>query len=307
MIIEYLYTMVLESIINPKHIENRKLWIFFLGIVYVLVGAAVAALIFTPQASLIVVFFASIVAIPLMYNSIKNEELKDLEDDVQESELLKEHFHVLEGYMSLFAGYCIGFSLLYIFISEGSLQDFFSMQHDILLSIAGHATELSTGDVVSGFTTIFFNNLQVLSLAIIFSFVFGAGAIFILTWNASVIGAAIGNFIRGNIEALELSMGLSGLCAQFIVYNFGFLRYVIHGVPEILAYFVGALAGGIIAIAVIRHDFLSSKFEKVVLDSADLILIAIGLLFIAALLEVVVTPYVFRVEYVDTLVNMCLI
>lgn len=151
----------------------------------------------------------------------------------------------------------------------------------------------------------FFNNLQVLSLSIIFSFVFGAGAIFILTWNASVIGAAIGNFIRGNIEVLEATGGFSVLCAQFFLYNFGFLRYVIHGIPEILAYFVGALAGGVIAIAVIRHDFLSNKFEKVVLDSADLILIAIGLLFVAGLLEVFVTPYVFTPSLASGLVDMC--
>lgn len=299
--------MVLESIVNPKHIENKKLWIFFLGIIYVLTGAIVAALIFTPQASLIVVFFASIVAVPLMYNSIKNEESKDLKENVLESELLKEHFHVLESYMSLFAGYCVGFTLLYIFIGRESLQQFFSLQHDILLSIAGHVTGMSVADALTGFTNIFFNNLQVLSLAIIFSFVFGAGAIFILTWNASVIGAAIGSFIRGNIESLELTTGLSSLCAQIVLYNFGFLRYVIHGIPEILAYFVGALAGGIIAIAVIKHDFLSSKFEKVVLDSADLILIAIALLFGAALLEVVVTPYIFQPKYVDSLLSACLI
>ena len=42
---------------------------------------------------------------------------------------------------------------------------------------------------------IFINNMGVLFLCIIFSFLYGAGAIFILTWNASVIAAAIGSFI----------------------------------------------------------------------------------------------------------------
>ena len=66
-----------------------------------------------------------------------------------------------------------------------------------------------------------------------------------------------------------------------------------HGVPEILAYFVAGLAGGIISVAVIRHDMKSSNFRKVLLDSIDLIFIAVFLLIIAALLEVFVTPLFF--------------
>jgi len=118
---------------------------------------------------------------------------------------------------------------------------------------------------------------NVMIFTIIFSLVFGAGAIFILAWNASVIAAAIGIFSESD---------LAGLPA-------GVFRYMIHGFPEIAAYFIGALAGGIISIAVIRHDVRSDKFWTILQDSLNLIILAVIVLFIAALIEVFITPVFF--------------
>ena len=62
---------------------------------------------------------------------------------------------------------------------------------------------------------------------------------------------------------------------------------------EILAYFVAGLAGGIISSAVIRHDFGTKKYEKIILDSAVLLLISVVMIVVAAFLEVYVTPMFF--------------
>lgn len=75
--------------------------------------------------------------------------------------------------------------------------------------------------------------------------------------------------------------------------SIGLLRYSLHGVPEILAYFIGGLAGGIISIAVIRHDFGTKKFERILLDSSDLLITAVVVLLIAAIIEVFITPALF--------------
>lgn len=250
------------------------------------------------------VVLTSFAAIPLMYKTIQEEELRDVEEDVPETTLLKEHFRVLEGYMVLFLGVTLGFVLLYVLLPSGAVQSYFELQVETLKGINSEITGYSFEGFES-FANIFLNNLQVLSLAVVFSFIFGAGAIFILVWNASVIGAAIGNFITNNLELIEESIGWENLCSQFFVVNFGLFRYAIHGIPEILAYFVGALAGGIIAFAVIRHDFMSKKFESIVLDSADLLLIGIGLLFVSAVLEVWVTPLLFNVEMFDMMLSSC--
>ena len=71
------------------------------------------------------------------------------------------------------------------------------------------------------------------------------------------------------------------------------MKYAIHGIPEIAAYFVAGLGGGIISVAVIKENFATKKFSKVILDSSDLILIAVLLLIIAGLLEVYITPILF--------------
>ena len=62
---------------------------------------------------------------------------------------------------------------------------------------------------------------------------------------------------------------------------------------EILAYFMGGLSAGIISIAIIKHDFRSEKFQRVLLDSADLLLLSLVVLLVAALLEAFVTPILF--------------
>ena len=88
-----------------------------------------------------------------------------------------------------------------------------------------------------------------------FSLLFGAGAIFILVWNASVIAAAIGIFAQGSLSQLPVAI----------------LRYMVHGVPEIAAYFIGALGGGIISVAVIRKDLRGEGMWKILQDSLILL------------------------------------
>ena len=121
---------------------------------------------------------------------------------------------------------------------------------------------------------IFTNNIYVLLFTLIFSLIFGAGVIFVLAWNASVIAAAVGIFTKLEISALPL----------------GLARYAIHGLPEIAAYFVVALAGGLVSVAVIKHEFGTEKFWEVLQDSLNLIILGVVILFIAAILEVFVTP-----------------
>ena len=60
-----------------------------------------------------------------------------------------------------------------------------------------------------------------------------------------------------------------------------------------MAYFTAGLAGGIISVAVMRHDFGTKKFENILLDSSSLIIVSLSLLIAAALLEVYITPLIF--------------
>ena len=102
--------------------------------------------------------------------------------------------------------------------------------------------------------------------------------IFILAWNASVIAAAIAIFTKSNLSELPVAM----------------LRYFVHGLPEIASYFVVALAGGMISLAIIRRDIGTERFWRVLQDSLNLVILAVILLFVSALIEVFVTPLFFQ-------------
>ncbi len=284
--------MVLEAILNPAMAEKKKYKMLLLGFLVTFVAALLAFFVFEAHASLVTIFLIALGATPLMYSIIKYEEEKDLQD-TSEKLLLQEHTKALEAFMFLFIGITLAVAMLYIVLPWDKTTLLFQTQTDTLQSIRGGITGMTQVEQVNVFSKIFFNNVKVLIFAILFSFVFGAGAIFVLAWNASVIGTAIGNFIRGNLALYSELIGLDKVAKYFNVITIGLFKYAIHGIPEILAYFVGALAGGIISVAIINKDFGSVKFEHIILDAADLLFISIGLLFIAAILEVWVTPAIF--------------
>lgn len=282
--------MVIETLINPAKAEGRPWETFFLGFLYASIAVFLSLWIFQDYSSLVMVFLTVFASVPLVYMLIAIEEKKDT-IDVSEKFLLKEHGKALAVLMFLFLGYTVAFSLWFVVLPESTVTNMFNVQLETIRSINAGVTSFSAG---TGFVMqIFSNNIKVMIFSIMFAFLFGAGAIFILTWNASVISAAIGTFIKNNVASYAQTAGLGKLTGYFHIGSLGLLRYMIHGIPEILAYFAAGLAGGIISIAVVRHDFGTKKFNKILYDSIDLIVISILILFIAALIEVFITPILF--------------
>ena len=56
-------------------------------------------------------------------------------------------------------------------------------------------------------------------------------------------------------------------------------------IPEVLAYLVAAIAGGIVSVAVSRHHFKTERFWTTIFDSMLFMLIAIFLVFVGAYIE----------------------
>ena len=264
-----------------------------LGFFYTSLAMLLSYFIFEAYSSIFMIFLATIAATPLIYRLMKMEEEKDL-TDMDERILLKEHSKALKPFMYLFIGATLCFAFWYVILPSSTVTTLFQSQSSTINSINSRVVDGGvTGnalDVGSAFSKIFFNNVKALLFCILFSFLYGAGAIFILLWNASIVGAAIGSFIKTGIDSLILHTCGVNAGTTFCLVSVGLLKYTVHGIPEILAYFVAALAGGIISIAVINHDFSSRKFEHILLDSADLLMISLAILFVAALLEVFVTP-----------------
>lgn len=287
---------MLESMINPKRLEKGEWKMFFIGILYASLSLLLVKwffikdIVLVQYSGILVVTFCVMFSIPFMYFIIKKEEAED-ENVFGVLSVWKIHKDAIYAFMWLFLGFIVAFSFWYIILQEpvlfnaqvetycrinspGSIDD--CVQKSIF-SPAG--TGAVTGSSASSLRTlaIIENNIYVMIFTLILSLIFGAGAIFILAWNASVIAAAIGIFTQHRISDIPK----------------GILRYMIHGFPEIAAYFITALAGGILGVGFLRNGFKSQKFLRIVENAALLLFIAILIVIVAALIEVYITPLLF--------------
>ncbi|MEE9525013.1 MAG: stage II sporulation protein M [Candidatus Woesearchaeota archaeon] len=275
--------MVLELIVNPKKATGKPWEMFFIGAAYSSVAAFLALWIFKNYVSIVMITLTIIASIPFMRSVINQQEEKDRKSK-QELSLLKEHSKAIKAFMYLFLGFTFTFTLLYIFMPSAIVERMFSAQLETIITVQSGSP---TGDFIGSlgiFNRIFLNNFKILIFCMAFSFFYGAGAIFILTWNASVMATAIGSFIRNNLFYAK------GAFDYFQVTMFGLLQYLLHGIPEIFAYFIGALASGIVSFALIKHDYMSPKFKTILKDVGILFGISIIILLVAALIEVFITP-----------------
>jgi len=286
---------MLEMIIYPQESEKYPWKMFFVGLIYASLSILLVHWFFSSDtvlskfSGMIIVTFCVMFSLPFMYYMIRQEED---EDEYAEGFFGVWHAHsdAIFAFMWLFLGFIIAFSFWYIILqdsnlfnaqigtycminSPGNIDDCIS-KYDLNKNIA--PTGASTKEL--RFLSILENNVYVMIFTLIFSLIFGAGAIFVLAWNASVIAAAIGIFTQYKIQ--EIPIGIS--------------RYMIHGFPEIAAYFITALAGGIFGVGAIRHGFKDKKFLRVVENSIILIFIALLVLVIAAAVEVYLTPLFFN-------------
>ncbi|MBN1645025.1 stage II sporulation protein M [Candidatus Woesearchaeota archaeon] len=282
--------MVLEAITNPKIAAKRPWTQIIIGFLFASAALFLSLWIFEEYASLVMVFLTVTAALPLFYATMKVEESKD-STIIGEKTLLKEHAHALRYLFYAFVGFSIAYTLWYVILPTGMSNSLFKVQTQTITNlnqhVTGHAAKITL------LNKIFLNNVKVMIFCVLFAFIYGTGALFILAWNASVIGAAAGNFIRTHVASYADATGFAKIGAYFHGASLSVLRYSLHGVPEIMAYFVAGLAGGILSVAVIRKEYKTKQFEKILLDASDLILISVFILFIAALLEVFITPVFF--------------
>src|SRR3989344_4338150 len=284
---------MLEMIINPKSAEQGPWKMFFIGLVYASLSLLLvhwffsADIVLSKYSGIIVVTFCVMFSLPYMYYMIKQEEA---EDETVEGffSVWEIHKDAIYAFMWLFLGFIIAFAFRHIILGDSNL---FNAQISTYCMInspgniedctARYSFEktISTGAATREmrFLSILENNVYVMIFTLIFSLIFGAGAIFVLAWNASVISAAIGIF--GQNKLSEIPAGVA--------------RYMIHGFPEIAAYFITALAGGIFGVGIIKNGIKNPKFLRIVENVVILLFIAIIILIVAAVVEVYFTPILF--------------
>ena len=286
--------MVLEDVLSAQTVEKKPLYVLPIAFIYTSIALFFALWIFPSHAAIIAVVLVTILTMPLFWGVVGIEKRKQESDkDYLRNIIFGRFTHDKDKLMMFFVWFFLGLSMAvafwFVFLPSDMLKDLFYVQLNTIREIN---LALSGGAVSQGFfLAIMANNIKVLSLTVLFSFIFGAGAMFILAWNASVIGVAIGDSIRSGLASAKTT-GFATAAHYTGAISAGFFRYMIHGVPEIIAYFVGALAGAMLSIAIVKHEIGSVHFKKTIFDVGGLVLIAMGLLLIAGAVEVTISPLI---------------
>lgn len=272
--------MVVESFITPNDARKNPWSLFLLGMLYFSVGMLLALIIFPSRASITAIFLTTLATAPLFVSLLKSEELIQTRFIEQRIPVLFKQIDLISVFFFLFLGFTIASSLWFILLPDWALQSVFEEQINELNTMQNMVTGNIVGDGL--FLTILQNNIRVLFFIVLMSFIYGAGAVLIISWNATILGSAVGLFIKERMGQDTIN----NLAVYFSSLPIGLGQYMVHGSFEIIAYFMASLVGGIISAAVVRKRYKSTNFMKLIRSATVLISIALLFLVISAYIEV---------------------
>ncbi|MAF88992.1 MAG: stage II sporulation protein M [archaeon] len=308
--------MVLEMIMKAEYAERSPVRTLLLGFGVSSIALWIAyfatlwlpSYIFPEHANSWFLFLTAVALIPFLNKVYLIEEGKA--ERISEKSIFKRHEDLLFIYIFLFLGMILSFSFWFTILPLKISQIVFSGQVAEIYRIQGLKTNLSgallatsagaiTGNMLAKITgyassrtaflkLVVFNNMRLLLLFMVFSFVFGAGAILLLTWNAAVVGVAMGFIIRDSIIVSSSVLLKSAFYLKEL--PFSFMSFFLHGIFEIVGYFAGAVSGGIFSVAILRGMHKTKHFKTILKDVLFFLLLAIAFIVIGAVLEVYVTP-----------------
>ncbi|MEM5793342.1 MAG: stage II sporulation protein M [Candidatus Aenigmatarchaeota archaeon] len=254
--------MVLEKIISARKNRKHPLNIFLMSFLISIISIFISYTVFKQNTGLFTVVLISLVMVPFMNNMLFYEEI-ETEETGEKEPFFKRHGDVISAYVAVFCGMVFAMSVAFVALPQNLVEIIFQEQINEVKLIQG---KFSFGNQ---FLDILTNNISVLMLAFLFSFLLGTGAVLIIAWNASVLSAAIG-LIANNLG------GLRGM-------PIAVMAFIPHGTFELTAYFISAIAGGLLSVAVTRKK--SKNFWYIIKDSFFMMILAIIFIIIGAIIE----------------------
>ena len=272
--------MVLEFWFERKCIMPKAWEILAQAVLFVTLAVAGTFLVGVRQAEWTFLFLVGLPSIPFLLKVLQCEvEAEECRTKVLGSGILARHFTAFKVLAAFFLGLVVAFTFWYLVLPADQSKLLFGLQQQELQSIQGNFQTFAVKSLEI-FETIFMHNLGVLLFIVVFSVVYGAGAIFILIWNASVISVFLGEFSKAYVLKTGLEAG-----GHFAGLGLGFLGILPHGIFELLSYLAAALAGGILSAALLRGDFKKPVFVQIVYDITKLLGWAIVFLAVGAFIE----------------------
>lgn len=270
--------MVLEHLFPEDWLEKKGRYAFLLGIIYSIIGILIASILFPGDPALVAVAITSMLLLPELYKIFSIEERQEgLAQKITLSEIWQIDMDVVKLYISLFLGILLVYAAATIIMPSLDANTLFREQLEIRYGqgFSGSAT----GGIFSGalFMDLLSNNFLVLMACFILALLAGDGAIFLITWNASVWGTIFG------LTAKNASMYLGA--NPFAVFGIIMLVVFWHMIIEAISYFLAAIAGSVISKDVLSENFASERFFEVFGFNLYLLLFALVFLVLGALVE----------------------
>ncbi len=295
--------MVIERIFKEQLIKQKPAFALAAGVFFTLTGFITSYLLFKPFVGLASILFTVILALPCLMRLFELEEAEQRE----ETSFLTRNEALIDFYLYFFIGSFMVFFLIALVNSSlvFSIED---MQRGS--APRGYATEFAPpppafqqhGEIYS----IFQNNFYVMIISFVLSLFYGAGSLFLITFNGSVFAATLAKVIKIKLprdpswytytfsllgQSIVFSPAAFWSTYTFMACNLGIMFF--HGIPEVLAYFFAAIAGGVLSEAFLREKFLSKGFFKISNNAFMLLSLSVIVLYIAAIIEISVSKYLF--------------
>jgi len=264
--------MVLEQVYSVDFLRKKPVYTFLLGITYALVGLGAALFMFPEDPALVAVAITSILFLPSLYKFAAMEEKEESrEKGFKILNLLKKQKQFVKAYIYAFFGVFVVFAFFSIILPNLATNHLFREQLAVLSSAGGAIFSKGL------FFGILSNNFKIFLLCFLVSLALGNGAIFIITWNASVWGTIFGNLAKSS----ALAVGKS----PFIYFVLILISVFPHMLLEILSYILAIISGTLISEGILREKFGSGKMDRVMRDNLLLLLAAVLVLILAAAVE----------------------
>lgn len=266
--------MVFEVLFKPRDIETKPWEMLAYTLLVTWISFIFAYTVFHEYASIITIFLITIAIFPVIHKVLEDqEEIEELE--AKQLSFMERYKKIIEIYFFFFLGITLATSIGYYFMDNSITYELFKEQ---IKTIENIRNENLTGYATHPYQTFFdivTNNIKVAFIAFIMSFFFGTGASFLIAWNSSVIGVFIGYYTTEFAKT-----GIHPFAAYFST----FLSISLHGIPEMIGYFLAGIAGGILSFGIIKGSIFILK------DSLNVFLISIGVILLAGVIEVL--PYI---------------
>lgn len=257
--------MVLESLFSARKIESKPVDMLALSMLVSLASVALAYLIFPEYAGVAFPLLITVGMAPIFIRIFSYEEKE--ERKAGKESFVHRHKEIVLLFSLFFIGVFVSIFLVTLVLPE-DFSDVIKPQLDAIASVKS-----GTGAAVSNFPldAILFNNIKIILLSFVASVVFGVGSIWILAWNASILGVYFASFLRKEM---------------FYHFAAGSADLLPHAPLEFLAFFLGGIAGGFVSVAILKERKNRKAFLHVFKESMLLLALAIIVVFAAALLEV---------------------